>query len=363
MVIRLLALRGSVPQHYVSDFRTALEGYGIAAVSYKPSLSDLWRELEGTSKKKYARTTVDAITVGDASLDEAISRGLVQPIDAPQRHRYWNALNGRWRRLVSRGDHIYGVPYRWGCTVVVFRKDRLQRYRGGGLRLADWDDLLDPRLSNRIAFMDSPREIIGIALKTLGLRYNASAAEKRSCGVSADDLRRRVGRLVSQAKVISNKDHVRAYAAGDVDVIVGSSDDLITLAQRSSNSAIVIPASGTALFADVWSVPVGAAGGAEDGIPSPLLPAWFELCLSPVRANASTGLAGGASPLLLPNANANAGDNAATVCRPIKDKYKEQHVIDSRELPDVDVLRRSEFLESTTSLDANTIDMFRHALS
>ena len=241
MVIRLLALRGSVPQHYVSDFRTALEGYGIAAVSYKPSLSDLWRELEGTSKKKYARTTVDAITVGDASLDEAISRGLVQPIDAPQRHRYWNALNGRWRRLVSRGDHIYGVPYRWGCTVVVFRKDRLQRYRGGGLRLADWDDLLDPRLSNRIAFMDSPREIIGIALKTLGLRYNASAAEARSCGVSADDLRRRVGRLVSQAKVISNKDHVRAYAAGDVDVIVGSSDDLITLAQRSSNSLLEAP--------------------------------------------------------------------------------------------------------------------------
>lgn len=171
MVMRLLALRGSVPQHYVSDFRTALEGFGIAAIQYKPSLSDLWGELEGNKKNKYVRTTVDAITVGDASLDDAIARGLVQPVDAPQRHRYWRALNGRWRRLASRGEHVYGIPYRWGCTIIVFRKDRLQRYRDGGLRLVDWDDLLDPRLEKKIAFMSSPREMVGIALKTFGLGY------------------------------------------------------------------------------------------------------------------------------------------------------------------------------------------------
>ena len=64
---------------------------------------------------------------------------------------------------------MYGVPYRWGCTIVVYRKDRLQRFKD--LTLTDWDDLLDPRLANRVAFMDSPRELVGIALKTLGLRY------------------------------------------------------------------------------------------------------------------------------------------------------------------------------------------------
>lgn len=353
MVMRLLALRGSVPQHYISDFRTALEGYGVAAISYKPTLTDLWRELEGTAKNKYKRTSVDAITVGDASLDDAIARGLIQPVDAPQRYRYWGALNARWRRLVSRGDHVYGVPYRWGCTIVVYRKDRLQRYKN--MSLTDWDDLLDPRLSNKIAFMNSPRELVGIALKTLGLRYNSSVTEMKDCGVSTEDVRHRVSRLISQAKVVSNKDHVRAYAAGDVDVIVGSSDDLITLAQRSSNSAIIIPASGTALFADLWCVPVGAAGGPEDGTPSPLLPAWFELCLSPVRANATSGLSGGVSPLLLPGD----GGHTAAFCRPIKEQHEQQR-IESREIPSVDVLRRSEFLEA---LDANTLELYRACFS
>jgi spermidine/putrescine-binding protein len=351
MVMRALALRGSVPQHYVSDFRTALEGYGIAAVSYKPTLADVWLELEGSKKSKFKRTTVDAITVGDASLDEAIARGLIQPIASPERYRYYSALNARWRHLTRRGEHTYGIPYRWGCTVVVYRKDRLQRYRD--LQLADWDDLLDPRLTGKVAFMDNPREIVGIALKTLGLRYNSSAADVRSCGLSTEDVRRRVSQLVSQAKVISNKDHVRAYAAGDVDALVGSSDDLIPLAQRSSNSVIMIPASGTALFADLWCVPIGASGGATDGTPSPLLPAWFELCLSPVRANGATGLSGGVSPLLMPNSTSSRG-----ACRPIKTN-EEPHLIGSRELPSIDVLQRSEFLEH---LDADTLAMYQSSL-
>ena len=66
---------------------------------------------------------------------------------------------------------------------------------------------------------------------------------------------------MSQTRVISNKDHVRAYAAGDVDVIVGNSDDLLPLAQKSSHSTLIAPASGTSLWADLWCIPSTAAGG------------------------------------------------------------------------------------------------------
>jgi spermidine/putrescine-binding protein len=350
MVARILALRGSVPQGWVSDFRTALEGYGIVAVSYKSTLLDLWRELNGSGKNN-AKTTVDAITVGDAYLQKAIEDGLIQPIDSIENYRYWGALNSRWRRLVTRGHDVYGVPYRWGCTVVVYRKDRLRK-----VSLADWDDLLNSSLTKKVALMDNPREIVGIALKSLGLQYNSTAADAVRCGITPDDLRRRVSNLVHQAKVISNKDHVRAYAAGDVDVIVGSSDDLIPLAQKSSNSVIVIPASGTALFADFWCVPTGAAGGAEDGTPSPLLPAWFELCVSPSRADSASGLSRGASPLLLPNENR----SKSRYCSPIRDSHVEQLIMGSRELPSVEVLQRSEFLEEVS--DEDTLEMYRASL-
>ncbi|KAI8106845.1 hypothetical protein M9434_001499 [Picochlorum sp. BPE23] len=358
MVLRVLALRGSVPQQWTADFKTALEGYGIPAISYKPTLSDIWKEMSGR-----APTTVDAVTVGDAWLERAVMEGRIQPIEDPEQYRYWDALNNRWKRLVRRdvngrvsaSGRVYAVPYRWGCTVIVFRKDRMARWSNS--RISDWDDLLNPKLKNRIAFMDSPRELIGIALKTLGLSYNADVEALQACGVSQENLGMRVRRLIAQAKVISNKDHVRAYSAGDVDVIVGSSDDLIPLAQKSSNSAVVVPASGTALWADLWCVPRHAAGGAVDGEPSPLLPAWLELCVQPRRATASSGLQRGVSPLLLPNGEYK---HSKIRCNPIIDsKRVDVEPIGTRELPSVDVLQKSEFLEP---LDDDTVMLYQRML-
>lgn len=349
MVARIMALRGSVPQLWAADFRTALEGYGIVSLSFKPTLKDIYKELH--------TTTVDAVTIGDAWLDKAIREGCIQPIDDPEQYRYWKSLNPRWKRLVRRqGGRVYGIPYRWGCTVVVYRKDRI---RSAKMLLSDWDDLLRPELTRKIALMDSARELVGIALKTLGMSYNSNSIDMENCGISEEDVIRRVSALVSQARVISNIDHVRAYAAGDVDVIVGSSDDLIPLAQKSSNSVIIIPTSGTALWADVWCVPTRAAGGAQDGEPSPLLPAWFELCLQPVRAHASAGLQRGASPLLLPSQSQRYDGATKSACHPIRSDTDEQQRLDPREIPSVDVLNKSEFL---LPLDDATISLYRKSL-
>ena len=343
MVARIMALRGSVPQVWTADFRTALEGYGIVSLTFKPTLQDIYKELDST--------TVDAVTLGDAWLDKAIRQGHIQPIEDPERYRYWKSLNPRWKRLVRRkGGDVYGIPYRWGCTVVVYRQDRLRT------RLVDWDDLLKPSLRRKIAFMDSPREIVGIALKTLGMSYNSNVTDMKHCGVSEDDVMRRVAALVSQARVVSNTDHIRAYSAGDVDVIVGSSDDLVSLAQKSSNSALFVPTSGTALWADLWCIPTRAAGGAEDGEPSPLLPAWFELCLQPVRAKPAAGLQRGASPILLPSVQ----HGRKSSCNPLWSPTDVQERLDPRELPSIHVLEKSEFLES---LDDATISLYRAALA
>ncbi len=63
-----------------------------------------------------------------------------------------------------------------------------------------------------------------------------------------------------QVRLFSSRDHTRALAANDVWAIVGSSLDLIPLASRSSNISITAPVSGTALWADLWTVPAHASG-------------------------------------------------------------------------------------------------------
>ncbi len=105
-------------------------------------------------------------------------------------------------------------PCRWGATLLLYRKDRL--LRRGGRPLLDWSDLLQPLLRGRVAMVDSPRELVAVALRTLiaereqqqqeggqlegqegagagrrrqRLSVNASAAELAAAGITEDVLR------------------------------------------------------------------------------------------------------------------------------------------------------------------------------
>ena len=50
MVMRVTALRGSVPQQWLTDFQAAMEGYGVVALTQRAQLADVYAELEGSSR-------------------------------------------------------------------------------------------------------------------------------------------------------------------------------------------------------------------------------------------------------------------------------------------------------------------------
>ncbi|KXZ49432.1 hypothetical protein GPECTOR_21g658 [Gonium pectorale] len=215
----------------------------------------------------------------------------------------------------------------WGCTLVAYRRDRL--LRRGGRPLLDWSDLLQPELAGRLAWADDPRELLAAAIRSLAaeaaeagaveaggeeggeggrggarrrgwVSVNASAAELAAAGVTEEALAERVAAICRQVRLFSSRDHVRALQAGD-------------LAERSSNIELVVPLSGTQLWADVWVVPAGAQGGHRRTGPSPLLPVWLEFTLSPGRITGQPGLKGGAPAALLPaSAPAPGADPAPT---------------------------------------------------
>lgn len=83
--------------------------------------------------------------------------------------------------------------------------------------------------------------------------------------------------------------------SGDVWAVVGWSQDLITIGERSRSMEVVAPRSGTSLFADVWAVPAHAQGGHMQQGPSPILPAWLEFGLMPSRVSQHSGLKTGES--------------------------------------------------------------------
>ena len=107
----------------------------------------------------------------------AIQEKLIQPIEV-QKLTNWGKLESRWRELPQRDDRgnisstgqIWGVPYRWGTTVIIYRRDRLA---AANIPIpTDWQDLWNPQLKQRISVLDRSREVIGLTLKKLGYSYN-----------------------------------------------------------------------------------------------------------------------------------------------------------------------------------------------
>lgn len=140
--------------------------------------------------------------------------------------------------------------------------------------------------------------------------------------------------------------------ANDVWAIVGSSQDLLPLAIRSSTVSIVAPVSGVSLWADLWAVPKGASGGSEGLGPSPLLPAWFEFGLMPNRVQPTRGLQQGATPLQLPSSDATGREG--------KGFQEVGAELVKGVMPEEATLLRSEFL---LPLDADTTAMYNDLLT
>lgn len=192
-------------------------------------------------------------SVGDYWLSAAIQQNLIRPLSVTGL-RQWQTLAEPWRRIVQRDPQgnvsktgeYWGAPYRWGATVIGYRKDK---FRDLGWIPTDWEDLWKPELRDRFSLLAQPREVIGLTLKRLGYTYNQpnlnAVAELKSALQSLDQ----------QVKFYSSTDYLQPLILGDTWLAVGWSTDLLPVAQQEPDIGIIVPKSGTALWADCWVLP------------------------------------------------------------------------------------------------------------
>ena len=298
----IVALRGSVPSAWVSQFRQTQGKLARVYFAQRAQLAALFAELRAGGGGANSAANADAVTVGDSWLGQAVAGGLIAPIPRAEASRWLARLPPRWAPLLRRracdgaccpDAPVWGVPYRWGCVLFAVRTDR-----AATAGVADWADLLRPELARRVAAPDAPRLLLSAALRSLGVSANcAGLGALAAAGASAAQLRDRLAALRRQLLTQHAEQHLQALAAGDAWVAIGSSADLLPFAMRTPGVTVVAPASGTLLWADLWALPASRAAD-----PSPLLRQWHEFTTQPARADAAAGLKPGASPLLLPPA-------------------------------------------------------------
>lgn len=238
------------------------------------------------------------------------------------------------------GD-IWAAPYRWGCMVIAYKTNSFQKHKLAPIE--DWADLWRPDLAGRISMVDSPREVVGAVLKYMGASYNANDINLEVNG-GRDAVKHNLALLAKQVRLFDSENYLKAFGVGDVWVAVGWSSDIIPVAKRMSNVAVIVPKSGASLWADLWAIPAASKiqtsriGGRVRG-PSPLIHQWIEFCLQSARALPfKQEVIPGASPPLLQGHSTNVALEL-TKGRP----RLVTNLIDGA--PPPDILERCEFLE------------------
>jgi putative spermidine/putrescine transport system substrate-binding protein len=307
--LQVSLLARALPSQLVSKFRSAASGTDVS-LSIAPSLKQLFSELQrqaaerpeaqkpnplqqifqailGAPPEHVSRVSM----LGDYWLSVAIAQGLIRPLPLEQ-WQGWKDLAPQWQRIVKRDrqgqlsetGEVWGAPYRWGATVMAYRKDAFRKL---GWTPTDWADLWRPELKDKISLLDQPRETIGLTLKKLKQSYNATRP------AAVPELLSHLQSLHRQVKLYSSTDYLQPLMLKDTWVAVGWSTDILPLAQSDAEIGFAVPQSGTALWSDVWVWPTATDNGTAK-----LNQEWIEFWWKPEIAKTLNQFTDALSPTL-----------------------------------------------------------------
>ena len=282
LLLNVQLLKNSIPGQVVKKFRKTVTQGGELKFTPIDQLEDLfkllqtWQQPPTNQQKEWTSylpfnqnqrsPTANLVTLGDYWLEAAISQKLIQPLETKNLKNI-GYINDKWQQIIKRDQNgkIWGVPYRWGNTVIIYNREKFQKL---GWTPTDWSDLWRSELQNRISLLNHPREVIGLVLKKLGKSYNTENLNQIS------SLETELQALNQQVKFYNSTNYLEPLIIGDTWLAVGWSDEIIPVISRYQKFAAIVPKSGTAIWADLWVSPAGVNN--DD-----LAYQWLDFCLQP----------------------------------------------------------------------------------
>jgi putative spermidine/putrescine transport system substrate-binding protein len=314
--LRLMALRGTVPLQLPKQFKQS-EGRSVDLKQVR-QLRDLFLQLQqwkrqSTGEVKTPKgllpwpvplvgtpaeaSAADLVTIGDYWLTLAIRQKLLRPIDV-DKIPTWQTLDPKIRELVKRNDRgelaadgqVWAMPYRINSTVLLYRKDIFAEKK---LPLpTDWKDLWRSDLKGRISLLDQPREVIGVALRSMDLSGNTQNLS------DVQGLKENLALLHHNAKFYSSTHYLQPLTLEQTWLAMASSTDALGMMRRNPKLAAVFPASGSLLNADLWVQPALAEKAEISETTNQTIAAWLDYSLNADRAIQVSKLIQGMSPSL-----------------------------------------------------------------
>jgi putrescine transport system substrate-binding protein len=193
-----------------------------------------------------------------------IAGGLYQPIDKSKLSNYGNLDPGFMDKIAGvdpENKHL--VPWAWGFTTVGINKQKVEKALAGmAMPENAWDLVFDPKYSSKlkscgIAYLDSPSEILPVALHYVGKpAFSEDPADFKLAGEMLAKVRKDV-RLFSSTMIDD-------IAGGKACAFVGWSGDINIAADRLKETGgkdeivPLLPTGGGLVFIDTMAIPTDA---------------------------------------------------------------------------------------------------------
>lgn len=205
----------------------------------------------------------DVIIPASSYLQRQAKIGVYAPIDHSRLSNYDNLNSDLLAKArLFDPDNKHSVPYAWG-TIGLGYNETLVKERLGEMPLNTLDLVFDPKITAKlkdcgISVLDSPAEVVSIALNYLGLDPNS---EKKRDLKQATQL---LSAVRPDYKQFSSFKHITDLVNGDVCVALSYNGDVAQALIRAEEANIdvnlgySIPKEGTLLWFDFMAIPADA---------------------------------------------------------------------------------------------------------
>ena len=205
----------------------------------------------------------DIVVPSNSFLAKQIKAGVYQELDKSKLSNYDNLNKSLLKAVsVSDPDNKHAFPYMWGSIGIGYNPEKVKAALGVD-KIDSWDTLLKPEniaklKSCGVSFLDSPTEMLPVALHYLGLQTDTQKKEDLK---KAEDLFLKIRPSIGY---FHSSKYISDLANGNICVAVGYSGDIQQAKSRAAEAggkvkvAYDIPKEGAGSFYDMVAIPKDA---------------------------------------------------------------------------------------------------------
>lgn len=203
----------------------------------------------------------DIVVPSGNFLERQIKAGLILPLDKSKLTNLGNLDPAVMATAAGQDpDNAHGVPYMINTIGYGYNAAKVTAALGEGAPVDSWDLIFKPEYAEKLAscgisLLDSPSEVMGIALHYLGLDPNSENEEDLK---KAEDL---LNSIKPHVRYFHSSQYIDDLGNGEICVALGYSGDIFIASDNAAEGVeinYVIPKEGAATLFDFLAIPADA---------------------------------------------------------------------------------------------------------